>query len=71
MSNLSWPELHLNYITHYGAVGSFRRSSITITGSTYTLSKWYKGCGFNPETVDYQSLEDAKKAGENWYHKGV
>lgn len=75
MSNLQWSDLYLDYITHYpdsGSFGpnSFRRSTVCVVGSVFQLSKWYKGCGFNPETVNYSSMDDAKIAGEDWYHKG-
>ena len=72
MTSQSWTPLYLDYITHYGDTQkSFRRSTISIAGNVYTLSKWYKGCGFSPETVGYSSMEEAKKAGEEWFHKGV
>lgn len=77
MTTESWTPLYLDYITHYGITDvdvtqrSFRRSTITIAGNVYTLSKWYKGCGFSPETVAYSSMEEAKKPGEEWFHNGV
>lgn len=74
MNTESWTPLYLDYITHYGQLKDFRRSTVTITGKVcpiYTLSKWYKGCGFSAETVCYSSMKEAKKAGEDWFHKGV
>lgn len=73
MSSPSWTPLHTDYITHYGScITDFRRATVCIIGnSTYQLSKWYKGCGFNPSTVNYKSMEEAKHAGEDWYHRGV
>lgn len=70
---VEWSPLHLDYITHYGETSSnvFRRSTVCIVGNMFQLSKWYVGCGFNPETVWYSSMEDAKQAGEAWYHRGV
>lgn len=65
-----WSELYLDYITHYGE-DSFRRYTVTVVGQTYQLSKWYKGCGFSPEVVNYKSMEEAKQAGEDWTNKGM
>lgn len=72
MSTKQWSNLHLDYITHYGDVSDYRRASICviIPNSVYQLSKWYKGCGFNPETVEFDSMEAAKKAGEEWSNNG-
>jgi len=75
MNIMNWTPLYLDYITHYGDLGnSYRRSTVTVISdefSTYQLSKWYKGCGFSPDVVYYKSFEEAKKAGEDWYHKGL
>ncbi len=73
MTNPTWSDLHLDYITHYGDLTSFRRATVTIdvVGKIYTLSKWYKGCGFSPETVRYSNIDTAMTAGEDWFHKGV
>lgn len=30
------------------------------------LKKWFPGCGFNPEKVQYSSIEEAKVAGEKY-----
>lgn len=69
----AWSDLHLDYITHYGDMTSFRRATVTIdvVGKVYTLSKWYKGCGLNPDIVKYPSMNDAIEAGEAWFHKGI
>lgn len=66
-----WSDLHLDYITHYGDTKDFRRATVCIIGTIYQLSKWYKGCGFSPSTVNYNTFEGAKQAGEDWFHKGI
>jgi hypothetical protein len=67
-----WSALYLDYITHYGDIDSFRRASVCVIvpNSIYELSKWYKGCGFNPELCCFASLEEVKKAGEAWVDNG-
>lgn len=53
-------------LSHYGTCGDFRRSSIQQYASKCQLSRWHKGCGFNPETEWFDSLADAQAAGEAW-----
>lgn len=69
---MNWSNLYLDYITHYGTIHDFRRASVCVIvpNSVYELSKWYKGCGFNPETVTFQTMEEAKKVGEEWVKSG-
>lgn len=62
----TWSAPHCD-ITHYGQVGDRRRSSITSFSETrHQLARWHRGCGFNPDTENYDSLEAAKRAGEEW-----
>lgn len=72
MNTKQWSNLHLDYITHYGDMMDYRRATVctVIADSVYELSKWYNGCGFNPETVRFDSMEAAKKAGEEWVNNG-
>lgn len=61
----AWTDLHCD-VTHYGSCDDHRRSSVTVYGKGAQLSRWYRGCGFNPETEWFDSLEAAKEAGEAW-----
>lgn len=61
----TWSEPN-NGLTHYGSCSDHRRSSVDKCGTKYQLSRWYRGCGFNPETEWFDSLEAAKAAGEQW-----
>lgn len=70
MNVQAWSPLYLDYITHLGKVGDYRRASVNCTGKMWQLSKWYKGCGFNPETVSFTTIEEAKQAGEDWVEFG-
>ncbi len=72
MTTKQWSNLYLDYITHYGDIHDYRRASICVIvpNSVYQLSKWYKGCGFNPETVNFDNMDAAKKAGEDWTNGG-
>lgn len=72
MTTKQWSNLYLDYITHYGDISDYRRASICVIvpNSIYQLSKWYKGCGFNPETVNFDNMDAAKKAGEDWTNGG-
>jgi len=66
-------KIYLDYITHYGNTKenpSYRWATVTIHGDKFQLSKWYKGCGFSPEVVWFNSFEDAKLAGESWTNEG-
>lgn len=71
MNTPRWSDLHLDYITHYGDTKDFRRATVTISFGKYQLSKWYKGCGFSPMLTYHESMEEAKQAGEEWFHKGI
>ncbi len=68
----TWSKLYLDYITHYGDISDFRRSTVRVIvpNSIYELDKWYKGCGFNPEVLEFSSMDEAKKAGEQWANLG-
>lgn len=66
----TWSPLYLDYITHYGNTSDLRRASVCKVGDSWELSKWWKGCGFNPQTQWYDSIEEAKEAGELWTEKG-
>lgn len=69
-----WSNLYLDYITHYGDTTQmpYRRASVCKETETwYKLSKWSNHCGFSPETVHFDTMEEAKKAGEDWVNKGI
>lgn len=53
-------------LTHYGSCDDHRRSSVQQYASKCQLSRWYRGCGFNPETEWFDSMDAAKAAGEAW-----
>ena len=66
-----WSKMYYG-LTHYGELSAFRRATVNhVCNDVYILSKWYKGCGFSPEQVRFDNLEDAKKAGEDWTEKAL
>lgn len=66
----SWSEPNCG-VTHLGQVGDLRRASIQEYGSFATLLKWFKGCGFNPLTQDFDTVDEAKRAGDAWIKNGI
>lgn len=66
-----WSEMYYG-LTHYGDIQAFRRATVNhVCNDVYILSKWYKGCGFSPEEVRFNNLDDAKKAGVAWTEKAL
>lgn len=69
-----WSKLYLDYITHYGDTAQipYRRATVCKEfEGWYTLSKWSNHCGFSPETKGFDTMEEAKQAGEDWVNKGI
>lgn len=61
-----WSRPYLG-ITHYGALGDMRRSTINVVATDSVVLKLFvKGDGFNPAKKDFKNIEDAKAAGETW-----
>lgn len=61
----AWSEIYCG-ITHYGSCDDYRRSSINIFNTKAQLVRWWRGCGFSPDTEWFDSLDEAKAAGEAW-----
>lgn len=61
----NWTEPY-HGLSHYGSCDDHRRASVQQYNQKCQLSRWYRGCGFNPETKWFDSMEEAKKAGEAW-----
>jgi hypothetical protein len=57
-------------ITHLGKYSTTKHwVTVTFGDNWATLDKWFPGCGFNSDTEEFSSLEEAKKAGENYMKK--
>lgn len=64
-----WSEPQMNNI-RYGHVDAIRRASIDVYENAALLTIWWRGCGFNPENKWFDTLEEAKAAGETWTDRG-
>lgn len=66
MSKKCWSKPYCN-LTHYGTLADNRRATVEIGERLHRLSMWSKsGDGFNPPVKWFESVEEAKKAGEEW-----
>lgn len=61
----SWTKPYCD-VSHYGNISDKYWSTVTKWDSVFCLTKWYPGCVFSPMEEDFNSLEEAKKAGEDW-----
>ena len=43
-----------------------RRCSVQDNKQWAELHMWFEGCGFNPRTSHYDTVEEAREAGEKW-----
>lgn len=48
-----------------------RWATVTDRGSFAELDGWYQGCAFSPYTANFDTAEEARKAGERWTATGV
>ncbi len=48
-----------------------RWATVDDRGSYVELSGWYKGCGFSPYDATFDTIEEARAAGEKWVTQGV
>ena len=53
-------------VTHYGELGGYWATINGCDDALVELCKWFPGCGFSPIKEIFESLADAKSAGEAW-----
>lgn len=70
MSNLTWTKPYCD-TTHLGTLGAVRWATVTDYGSLAELTKWFQGCGLSPNGATYDTVEQAKAAGEAWVKNGA
>lgn len=59
-------------VMHLGASGDARWATVTDWGSFAEVIKWAKGCGLcNTAESTYDTVEQAKAAGEAWIATGA
>jgi len=63
---MNWTKPYLG-VQHLGSF-STTKSWCTVEdhNSFAILSKWVPGCRFSPEEINFPTVEQAKKAGEEW-----
>ena len=57
-------------VTHCGKLGDKRWATVSDFGSFAILSEWWRGCGFSPDIREFDTVEQAKEAGESWIERG-
>jgi hypothetical protein len=55
-------------VTYFGSITDYRWVTVVETKSFARLSKW--SGGFSHKQEDYDSVEEAKAAGEKWVREG-
>lgn len=58
-------------VTHCGALGDRRSATVSDYGSFAVLSEIWHGCGFSPNQRQFDTVEEAKEAGELWIDNGA
>ena len=48
-----------------------RWATVTDRNSFAELDGWYQGCQFSPHTATFNTIEEARAAGERWAEAGV
>lgn len=62
---MSWTTL-FHGVTHFGELRDTHRLTVTVSGHSATLLKWYPGCAFHPIEEHHDTEREAKEAGEKW-----
>ena len=57
-------------VTHCGKLGDERWAVVSDQGGFVTLVKWWSGCDFLPGICEFDTVEQAKEAGEAWIERG-
>lgn len=54
-------------VSRLGTPGVQRWATVSSYAQTlHVLSRWQPGCGLTPDTDNFESLEAAQRAGEEW-----
>lgn len=54
-------------ISRLGTPGARRWATVSsYAKSLHVLSRWQPGCGLTPDTDNFESLDAAQRAGEEW-----
>lgn len=70
MAEMTWTKPYCG-LTHCGSIHDFRRASVQDYDGFAELHKWFRGCGFSPEVMQFDSVDAAKQAGEEWITRGA
>ncbi|MDF3868449.1 hypothetical protein P3W53_28600 [Pseudomonas denitrificans (nom. rej.)] len=55
------------YVSRLGTPGAQRWATVSsYAKSLHVLSRWQPGCGLTPDTDNFENLEAAQRAGEEW-----
>ena len=62
----AWTQPFL-HVSRLGTPGAQRWATVSsYAKSLHVLSRWQPGCGITPDTDNFESLEAAQRAGEEW-----
>lgn len=60
-------EQPFQHVSRLGIPGAQRWATVSsYAKSLHVLSRWQPGCGLTPDTDNFESLEAAQRAGEEW-----
>lgn len=56
-------------VSHLGKPGDKRWATVSDRGSFTETQLWFAGCGFYPHEETFESMEEARSAGEAWVER--
>lgn len=60
------------YVSRLGTPGAHRWATVSSYAKTlHVLSRWQPSCALTPDTDNFESLEAAQRAGEEWVTRGL
>ncbi|WP_315810091.1 hypothetical protein [Pseudomonas sp. C9-3] len=66
MNALAWTQ-PFQHVSRFGTPGTRRWATVSSYAKTlHVLSRWQPGSGLTPDTDNFESLDAAQRAGEEW-----
>ena len=69
-SSSAWSKPYYG-VSHLGQLADDRWATITDYSSFVELTGWFRSCGTRPNEATFDTVEQAKAAGERWVSQGI